>query len=89
MGTVEVDKYSGWHKFGCLRFHAESDTHRDAKYKKCVELFKLRHKFATEVKLKNGKIVDVVDFTTNEIFEFETDKNIDKKRGIRLLLPQH
>lgn len=83
---MEVDKNSGWHKFGCLRFHAESDEHRDAKYDKCVELFKLGHKFGTEIKLENGKIVDVMDFTTGECWEFETDKNVDKKRGKRIQL---
>lgn len=73
-----VDKQRGWHKYGCIRVHGESKKHFLAKCNKAWELHELGHKFATEVKLKNGRIVDVVDFTQGEFYEFETDKKIKK-----------
>jgi len=80
----QVDKSQGFHKQGCLRFHAESLAHRKAKYDKCCELFEMGHKFGTEIKLENGDFVDVVDFETGECWEFETDPKIDKQRGERV-----
>jgi len=80
---IEYDKFQGFHKFQCLRFHKETEEHLRAKFEKCVELWKLGHKFGTEIKLSNGKIADVVDFTDNQIYEFERGKS-DKKRGKRI-----
>ena len=74
----------GFHKYGCLRFHSGSYEHAKAMFDKCWELFKLGHKFATEVKMKNGDTYDVVDLTTGEHWEFETNKKEDKHRGERV-----
>lgn len=82
----QVDRSQGFHKFGCVRIHAEKKKHFLAKCSKAWDIHKLGHKVGTEIKLKNGKIADLMDMTTGEIFEFETDKKVDKKRGKRIQL---
>ena len=76
----------GFHKFNCLRFHSESEKHLRAKFEKCVELWKAGHKFATEVRMKNGDIFDVIDLIDGFHWEFETNSKEDKKRGVRVQL---
>ena len=81
-----IDTTQGNHKYGCVRFHKEKEIHLRAKIEKAIELWKIGHHFATEIKMKNGDIYDVIDWNTGEHWEFETDMKEDKKRGKRIQL---
>jgi hypothetical protein len=82
----KIDSYRGFHKYGCIRVHAESKKHFMAKCEKVWEIHSIGHKFATEVLMKDKSIFDVVDLETGETWEFETSKKEDKKRGTRIQL---
>jgi hypothetical protein len=78
-----IDTSQGFHKFGCVRIHAETKEHFLAKCSKAWDIHKLGHKVGSEIKLQKGGIADLMDMTTGEIFEYEKNKKIDKKRGER------
>ena len=59
----------------------ESDEHWMEKCRVCKELFNKKHEYISEVLcIENGKRVriDVLDLTTNEKLEVETNKNVSK-----------
>lgn len=75
-----IDKNAGWHKYGCVRVNpSNSLTHEIHKFIWAYNLLKKGHQIATEVKLKSGRIVDLVDFTEGKFYEFETGKSYEKQ----------
>ena len=75
----DIDKFRGNHYYNCVRISSgESLRHALAKTRIAWARIKLGHKIATEVKMKDGREVDIVDFN-GEFIEVETNKNTTKK----------
>ena len=88
---TEKERWCKYHHPGCSSIYrvkvnavwlsaANTWKHEQAKAKKAHDLLRLGHKYITEaVNNKTGQRHDLIDITTGEIYEFETDKRRAKR----------
>ena len=83
----DIDKFRGNHFYNCVRISSgESLKHVLAKTRIAWARINLGHRIATEVKMKDGREVDIVDYTHSDFIEIETDKKIKKEGCITVYI---